>query len=183
MLGRCVKLDLKDEFKSNTSNMRKMNYLLLVLLSTLACNTEVPTQFSSEALHDTFVTLTGESIAFKDILEAHQGKTIVIDIWASWCSDCIKGMPKVKALQKDYKDAVYVFLSLDRSQEAWKKGIKKYNVSGEHYFMQSGWKGAFGDFVNLNWIPRYMVINEQGNIELFKAVKADDHKLIEALKK
>ena len=163
--------------------MKKMNYLLVLLLSIFSCNTEIPTQFSEDALNDTFINLQGESVAFKDILEVHKGKTIVIDIWASWCGDCIKGMPKVKALQKDYKDVVYVFLSLDRNQDAWKRGIKKYNVNGAHYFMQSGWKGAFGDFVNLNWIPRYMVINKQGNIELFKAVKADNNKLIEALKK
>lgn len=170
-------------FKDNKLRMKKVNYLLILLLSIFSCNTEVPTQFSEEALNDTFITPQGESVAFKDILEVYKGKTIVIDIWASWCGDCIKGMPKVKALQKDYKDVVYVFLSLDRSQGAWKRGIKKYNVKGAHYFMQSGWKGAFGNFVNLNWIPRYMVINKQGNIELFKAVKADNDKLIEALKK
>ena len=170
-------------YKDNKSIMKKMNYLLIVLLSIFSCNTEVPTQFSQDALNDTFITLQGESLAFKDILEAHKGKTIVIDIWASWCGDCIKGLPKVKLLQKDYKDAVFVFLSLDRGQDTWKRGVKKYDVKGDHYFMQSGWKGAFGNFVNLNWIPRYMVINKQGNIELFKAVKADNHKLIEALKK
>ncbi|MFD1163471.1 TlpA family protein disulfide reductase [Hwangdonia seohaensis] len=160
-----------------------MIYTLILLFSVFSCNTEVPTQFSEEALNDTFVTLEGNNIAFKDILETHKGKTIVIDVWASWCKDCLEGMPKVKALQSEYKEAVYVFLSLDKSQNAWKKGIKKYNVNGEHYFMQSGWKGAFGDFVNLDWIPRYMVINKTGNIELFKAVKADDDKLIEAIKK
>ncbi|WP_034046112.1 TlpA family protein disulfide reductase [Wocania ichthyoenteri] len=160
-----------------------MNYLIILLLSIFSCNTEVPTQFSEGALNDTFITLDGDNIAFKDILETHKGKTIVIDIWASWCKDCIKGMPKVKTLQSEYKDVVYMFLSLDKSQEAWKKGIKKYNVEGTHYFMQSGWKGAFGKFVNLDWIPRYMVINKAGNIELFKAIKADDIKLIQAIKK
>jgi len=171
-----------DEFLK-TNSMKKINYLFVLLFSIFSCNTEVPTQFSEDALNDTFITLEGESVAFKGILEAHKGKTVVIDIWAPWCSDCIKGMPKVKALQKDYKDVVYVFLSLDRNQDAWKRGIKKYNVNGAHYFMHSGWKGAFGNFANLNWIPRYMVINKQGNIELFKATKADNNKLIEALKK
>ncbi|WP_341215728.1 TlpA disulfide reductase family protein [uncultured Wocania sp.] len=160
-----------------------MNYLIILLFSIFSCNTEVPTQFSTEALNDTFITLNGENITFKEILETHKGKTIVIDIWASWCKDCIKGMPKVKTLQSEYKDVVYMFLSLDKSQEAWKKGIEKYNVDGTHYFMQSGWKGAFGKFVNLDWIPRYMVINKAGNIELFKAIKADDIKLIQAIKK
>lgn len=148
-----------------------------------SCNTEEPKQFSEEALNDTFITLKGEEVMFKDILGQHKGKTIVIDVWASWCKDCIKGMPKVKTLQSEYNDVAYVFLSLDKAQEAWKKGVKRYNVEGDHYFMQSGWKGTFGKFLNLDWIPRYMVINKAGNIELFKAVKADDDKLIQAIKK
>lgn len=157
--------------------MKRMNYLLVLLLSFFSCNTEVPSQFSDEALNDTFITLEGNTIAFKDILETHKGKTLVIDIWASWCSDCIKGMPKVKVLQSKYKDATYIFLSLDRTQKAWKKGIKKYKVKGEHYYMQSGWNGAFGEFVDLDWIPRYMLVDAEGNIKLFKAVKANDKRI------
>lgn len=154
-----------------------MNYLLFILLSFLSCKTETPTQFSEAALADTFTTLEGNSIVFKDIIEAHKGQTILIDVWASWCRDCIEGMPKVKTLQKKYKDVAFIFLSLDKTENAWKKGIKKYDVQGEHFFMQSGWEGAFGEFLDLDWIPRYMVIDKQGNIKLFKAVKANDKRI------
>ena len=43
--------------------------------------------------------------------------------------------------------------------------------------------GEFVDFINLNWIPRYMVINESGEITLFKATNAADKEIKEALKK
>ena len=76
-----------------------------------------------------------------------------------------------------------MFLSLDKNQKAWKKGIKRYNVNGEHYFMQSGWKGAFGDFLDLSWIPRYMLINKTGEIVVFDVIEANEEKLIQALKK
>ena len=42
--------------------------------------------------------------------------------------------------------------------------------------------GDFVDFINLGWIPRYMVINEQGEITLFKATNASDKNIIKALK-
>lgn len=161
--------------------MNNIKYLILVCLVFLNCNAQEPTTFSEEALNDSFITLDGKSIVFKDILEAHKNTTIVIDIWASWCKDCVGGMPKVKALQKARKDVTYIFLSLDKNQKAWKKGIKKYNVIGNHYFMQSGWKGPFGTFVDLDWIPRYMVIDKQGNIKLFKSVKADDKNIKDIL--
>lgn len=91
-------------------------------------------------------------------------------------------MPKVRALQKAYPEAAYVFLSLDRGEDAWKRGINKYDVQGEHYYLPHGKKSAFGDFVNIDWIPRYMVVDADGNIKLFKAVEADNNQIIEALK-
>lgn len=159
-----------------------MKYIFICLISILSCKAqETPTQFSEAALNDTFVTLKGKSTSFKEILEDNKGKTLVIDVWASWCKDCIGGMPKVKDLQKKYKNATYIFLSLDKTQEAWKRGIEKYNVNGQHYFMQSGWKGPFGEFIQLDWIPRYMVVDTKGNIKLFKAIEADDKKIKEIL--
>ena len=162
--------------------MHKMNYILVILLTFFSCNTEKPTQFSEEALNDTFITLQGENIQFKDILNKHKGQTILIDVWASWCRDCIKGMPKIKKIQEENPDVVYLFLSLDKNINSWKKGIDKYQVKGEHYYMQSGWKGSFGEFLDLDWIPRYMVVDKQGDIKLYKAIKATDNNIIKSLR-
>ena len=162
--------------------MKKLKYGIIILFAVFSCNSQEPNQFSEAALDDTFISLEGQSVQFKDILSAHKGQFVVIDIWASWCGDCIKGMPKVKALQKSYPEAAYVFLSLDRGEDAWKRGIKKYDVQGEHYYMPSGKKCDFADFVDISWIPRYMVVNKAGEIVVFDVIEADDDKLIEALK-
>lgn len=159
----------------------KRNYLVILLISVFSCNTEVPTKFSEEVLNDTFITLEGDSNSLKDILSQFEG-TILIEIWASWCSDCIKGFPKLKELQEKYTDVNYVFLSLDRGEDKWKKGIEKYNLTGHHYFIPSGKKSAFGDFVEIGWIPRYMVVDGKGNIKLYESIEADDPRLIEVLK-
>ncbi len=158
-----------------------MNYFLIILLTFFSCNTEIPTQFSEDALNDTFITLQGESIQFKNILTKHKGQTILIDVWASWCRDCVKGMPKVKNIQEKNPEIVYLFLSLDKNLESWKKGIDKNQIKGEHYYMQSGWKGPFGEFLDLDWIPRYLVVDKQGNIKLYKATKATDKDLINSI--
>ena len=161
--------------------MNKLKYIIVLLICFLSCS-EAQTEFSEEALSDTFLNFEGNSVTFKSIIEANKGKTILIDIWASWCGDCIKGMPKVKDLQSKYKEVSYVFLSLDRGEEAWKRGIKKYDVIGNHFFMPKGKQCDFADFVNISWIPRYMVINKAGEIVIFDVIEADDNKLIEALK-
>ena len=130
------------------------------------------------------IGLDDSKITLREVLYNHKGKKILIDVWASWCKDCIVGVPKVKELQKEFPGVVFLFLSVDRSNPSWKRAIKRYNLKGEHYNLPEGMKdGEFVDFINLNWIPRYMVIDETGEITLFKATNAADKEIKEALKK
>ncbi|MFD2890504.1 TlpA family protein disulfide reductase [Flavobacterium chuncheonense] len=162
--------------------MKKIIILLTVAIISISC-TQAQTKFKKEALENVMKTTTNTTISFEEILKKYKGKTIVIDVWASWCSDCIKGMPKVKALQKQYPDATYLFISMDKTFEAWQKGIEKYDLQGEHYLTSDGMKGIFGKSIELDWIPRYMVVDKKGRIDLFKVIEADDEKLIHTLNK
>ena len=127
------------------------------------------------------VTTENKPITFAEILKKYEGKTIVIDVWASWCSDCVKGMPKVKELQEKNPEVTFLFISMDKSYESWLKGIEKYEVRGEHYLTTDGMKGVFGKSIDLEWIPRYMVVDKKGKIALYKVIEADDEKLIKTL--
>ena len=129
------------------------------------------------------ITQDGTKLTFREILYKHKGEKILIDVWASWCKDCIVGFPKLKEVQNQFLNVKYVFLSVDRSNPSWKRAIKKYNLIGDHYNFPKGQnKGDFVNFINLGWIPRYMVVDEKGEISLFKATKITDKDLIEALK-
>ncbi len=156
--------------------------IIILCLTLVSCNFETPTRFSEAALNDVFTSFEGNEVSFKAILESHNGKTILINVWATWCKDCIEDFPVEKALQQEFPNVSFVFLSLDRSEAAWKRGIKKYNIQGDHYFMKSGSDGSFWDFLNSNWTPRYLVVDKQGNIKLFKAKKASDSRIKEALR-
>lgn len=160
--------------------MKRLIVIFTILLIT--CKAESQQKFSEKALNEVFITLNGNKLPFKKILNKYKGRKIVIDVWASWCKDCIIGMPKVATLQRNNPEVVFVFLSLDKNDEEWKIGIKKHNIKGEHYFIPSGWKGDFCLFLNLDWVPRYVVVNEKSEIVVFKTIKADDKKIIEALK-
>jgi thiol-disulfide isomerase/thioredoxin len=161
--------------------IKKIFVLATMLISTLGCAQKEETTFKKEGLGNVMVTKENQPITFSEILKKYEGKTIVIDVWASWCSDCIKGMPKAKALQEKYPEATYLFISMDKTYEAWLKGIEKYDVKGEHYLTSDGMKGVFGKSINLDWIPRYMVVDKTGKIALYKVIEADDEKLIKTL--
>ncbi len=154
------------------------------LLGMTSCSKAQKTEFTKDALAEVMQSQTGEEITFQEILQTYKGKTIVIDIWASWCTDCIKGMPKVEALQAQFPEVVYLFLSYDKTPESWAAGIEKYQVKGAHYLIRSNWKGGgFKSAVDIDWIPRYLVVDPTGKIALYRAIEADDEQLIATLKK
>lgn len=161
--------------------IKKLFVLATLLVSTLGCAQKEETTFKKEALLNAMFTIENEQIKFTEILKKYEGRTVVIDVWASWCSDCIKGMPKVKSLQEQYPDVVYLFISMDKTYDAWKSGIQKHQLEGEHYLTSDGMKGVFGKSINLDWIPRYMVVDKTGRIVLYKAIEADDKNLIKTL--
>jgi len=165
--------------------MKKILLLPIVLLAMVSCTQAQETNtFTEEALSSKMKSVDGKEIAFKDILEQYKGKTVVIDVWASWCPDCKKGMPKVHALQKQFPDVTYLFLSYDREDARWLKGIESFGTKGDNYHVGTNMKqGEFAKSVQLDWIPRYMVVDKTGKIALFKAIEADDAKLIETLNK
>lgn len=161
----------------------KKNIILLFLLglSILTCNKETPNQFSETALQEQMLTLKGEPVTFESILKKHKGKTTLIIIWATWCRDCVGELPRIKEFQKQNKEADYVFLSLDRSIETWKNGILKFDITGDHYLIPSGWEGPFVDFIDLDWVTRYIVIGPDGKIKVFKALKINNKYLRKSL--
>ena len=161
--------------------MKKIIVVATMLISTLGCAQKEETSFKKEGLENVMVTTENKPITFEEILKKYEGKTIVIDVWASWCSDCVKGMPKVKELQEKNPEVTFLFISMDKSYESWLKGIEKYEVKGEHYLTADGMKGVFGNSIDLDWIPRYMVVNKKGKIALYKVIEADDKKLIKTL--
>ena len=160
--------------------MKKIFLLLIIVF--VSCS-EDPKEFSEEANLEMLIGLDDSKITLREVLYQQKGKKIFIDVWASWCKDCVAGFPKVKELQKEFPDVVFLYLSVDISNPSWKRAIEKYNLVGEHYNLPKGMnEGDFVDFVNLNWISRYMVIDEKGQIQLFKATDPSDKKIIKALK-
>lgn len=162
--------------------MKNLFLALVVVFSSVSCSQAQKVDFEKEALQNVMMATDKSDITFEKILANNKGKIIVIDVWASWCADCIKGMPKVKALQEQHKDVAFVFLSMDKTFNNWMFGIEDQALYGQHYLVSDGMKGVFGKSIDLDWIPRYMIVDQNGKIALYKAVEADDKKIAETLK-
>jgi len=156
--------------------------LLFIAFATFSCTQAQKTEFSKKALSETLLTTDGSQIKFEEILKNQKGKTTVIEVWASWCGDCVKAMPKLKELQTNNPTVSYVFLSMDKTADKWKEGIKKHELNGLHYMTNDGMKGAFGKAIDLDWIPRYIIIDKTGKIVLYRAIETDFEQINTTLK-
>jgi thiol-disulfide isomerase/thioredoxin len=161
--------------------MKKILALLVAVVS-FSCSNAQKKTFSKEALAETVVAFDGSEVTFQSILEKHKGKTIVLECWASWCGDCVKAMPKIKELQANNPDVVYVFLSCDKTSNKWKEGIEKHELKGDHYLIKDGQKGSFGKSIDLDWIPRYIIVNKKAGISLYRAIETDFELIQKTLK-
>ncbi|WP_455169327.1 TlpA family protein disulfide reductase [Aegicerativicinus sediminis] len=138
---------------------------------------ENPKSFSIEAYNDVLLDIKGNEITWEKALNEMKGSKTFIDFWATWCKDCIENFEVLEDLQQEFPNVNFVFVSLDNNIDSWNWGIEKYNLVGSHYFLPEGKNGALGDFLNLWWIPRYVVIDENNNILIFKATSAEDIKI------
>jgi thiol-disulfide isomerase/thioredoxin len=161
--------------------MKKI-FALLVTFAFVSCSNAQKTKFSKEALSETLLAIDGGQVAFKDILKKYKGKTLLIEVWASWCGDCVKAMPKLKELQINNPDIAYLFISMDKTVDKWKDGIAKHNIKGDHFMANDQMKGVFGKAIDLDWIPRYIIIDKTGEIVLYRAIETDFEKINATLK-
>ena len=162
--------------------MKKLFFCLVAIVATLACSNAQKKGFSDGSMSKKLTTLENTQISFQEILKKHAGKVTVIEVWASWCSDCVKAMPKVKDMQAKNPEVDYVFISMDKEFEKWKIGIEKHELKGDHYWATDGMKGEFGKSIDLDWIPRYIIIGKNGEVLLYRAIETDFDKINKQLK-
>ena len=161
--------------------MKKIIALALAFVFQISC-TKAQENLSEEALQYKLTTTDGKLITLKEVLKNHQGKPVVIELWASWCGDCVKNMPNLKKMQAENPAVDFVFLSFDKTPEAWKTGLERHELPGENYLIGETMKGDFAKSLDVNWIPRYIVLDKKGNVALYKAIETDHDKVATLLK-
>lgn len=113
------------------------------------------------ALDFSFKDLDGKDVKLSDL----KGKVVYMDFWASWCGPCKGEMPyakKIKEHFQDRKDVIFLYVSIDDKEDAWKRGIEAMNISGMHT-RTPGWGGDIAKLYQIQSVPAYFLIDKKGN--------------------
>lgn len=92
-----------------------------------------------------------------------KGKVVYVDLWASWCVPCIREVPRLKQLEKDFegRNIAFVSISIDSNVDAWKRKAEQLDLHGNQFINSDN---SLGKALNVNGIPRFLIYDADGNL-------------------
>lgn len=108
--------------------------------------------------------ISKDTLGVEHKLSDYRGHWVLLDFWASWCGDCRREIPTVKAIAAEYPELVIYGYSLDRTAEAWKNALRKYSLSWVNVSDVKGWNYSASPF-GIKWIPTTFLIDPSGVVK------------------
>ncbi len=121
----------------------------------------------------------------KTSLDDFKGKFVYIDVWATWCGPCLAEIPALKETEKAYhdKNIEFVSISVDRpaAYDMWQKMVIDRELGGVQLIADNNFDSDFiKDYVILG-IPKFILLDTEGNIVDANAPRPSDPKLKDLL--
>lgn len=129
----------------------------------------------------------------KTSLSDLKGKFVYVDVWATWCGPCKREIPSLKKVEAAYhgKNIAFVSMSIDddrrhggswdKAKSSWRNFVKNQELGGVQIYAPKGWESDFIKGYRINGIPRFILIDPDGNIVDPNAPRPSDPKLVEML--
>jgi len=109
-------------------------------------------------------TVDGEQISLADF----EGRTVVVNVWGSWCAPCRAEAPDLVAASEELADRDVVFLGInsrDLDKAAARAFQRRFEVPYPSIYDQQGRTLlAFRGTLSPNAIPSTVVIDDQGRV-------------------
>jgi thiol-disulfide isomerase/thioredoxin len=145
---------------------------------------------SASPIFTDYENFTGRNTSLNDL----KGKYVYIDIWATWCGPCKAEIPSLKKLEKQYENnnIQFVSISVDEGRgykgnaaeayKGWKRMVKDKELGGIQLLADNGFNSTFMRAYKINSIPRFILIDPEGNIVNADAPRPSNPQLIELFK-
>lgn len=111
--------------------------------------------------------------SFEEILQLSKGKTVLLDMWGTWCGPCRQEMAnngkEVKAYFKDKGlDYLYIANNDFENEEKWKELIAYFKLDGTHILANKQLTKDITEKIKSNVFPTYVIIKKDGTFEVCK---------------
>ena len=117
-------------------------------------------------------------------LSDFKGQLVYIDIWATWCTPCVKEIPYLKKTEEYFKNKDVTFISICKSDTKvrWLAKIKNDKLGGIQLFAESD-DLQFFKHINLKGIPRFILVDKEGRLIDYDAPRPSNENLIKLIEK
>ena len=128
-----------------------------------------------------YINYDGGTSSLSDITGQH----IYIDMWATWCGPCKYEIPFLKELEEEYKDKDIKFVSISidarKDEGKWRQMIKDKELTGTQLLADKEYQSQFVQDYFIQGIPRFIILDPQGNIVDYDAPRPSEPRLKEVL--
>jgi len=129
----------------------------------------------------TYPDNNGNEVSLDDL----KGKYVYIDVWATWCGPCKVEIPHLKEIDDEFKgkDIAFVSLSIDKPEhkEKWLKMIEDEKLQGIQIIAENAFNSEFVTAYNIKAIPRFILLDKEGNIVDANAPRPSEPRLKDLL--
>ena len=140
---------LSDVQKATSDGMQILNYLNPV--QTVSPGSPVPAY--------EYVNKDGKTVKLSDF----EGKWILVDFWSRGCGPCIKSVPELGAVSKEYPDRLSVVsINLDK-EKSWKEASAEHGIFWNDWNDPNGSSGSIRAY-GTTGIPTFVLITPEGII-------------------
>ncbi len=114
--------------------------------------------------------------------EAGKSKIIVLDFWATWCKPCVKAIPKISELAKEFENKGVTFIGINTDSPRNTTKVRPFVSTHKIKYpvLLDIDQELMNEFL-INAFPTLLIINRQGKILYsHKGFSNGDEKLIKS---
>ncbi len=113
----------------------------------------------------------GQTITLEKVIASCRDSIVYVEFWSAGNAASIKEIDDMAWLRKRFRNRPVAFVAITFDTVGWRRAIKRYAISGQHYVVTNTRASKFVRDLELYEVPRYIIYDKQGEIVNQRAPK------------